>query len=422
MAITTDQVNGYYKRVYGPDLERVVPEWAIMRQKVAFKKEQKLGETYNFPVLLTRSHGITWNGGSNAGTVFDINDAISIVTKNAQATGSEFVLKETVSYGAISRSGSGNDESFGELIDEIPLCMSEAANFYLEMALLYGGTTIAATTTAVGSGTSLGFVVTEATWAAGLWAQMLNAQVDVYTSTALSTRVNETAGVRFSCAVTAVDPSTRTVTLTTGTAMILSSGYVIVPIGAVSNWFSGLDQIVTNTGSLFGISAATYPLWKSNTYSAGNAPLTMAKIQNAITGAVVNGGLMKDVSVMLSPYAWTDLNNDLAALRRFGESTKSEADLGTKSIKFYGGNGTIELLPHPMVKAGEAFVLPFDQLVRIGSSDVTFRLPGTGDSYDFVQQIAAKAGFEMRCYFDQALMPKAPAKLTKITGIDNASL
>lgn len=421
MAITTDQVNGYYKRVYGPDLERVVPEFAIMRQRVAFKKEQKLGETYNYPVLLTRSHGITWNGGSNAGTAFDLNDAISIVTKNAQSTGSEFVLKETVSYGAISRSGTGNDESFGELIDEIPLCMSEAANFYLEMALLYGGTSIGATSTTI-TNVVAPLVITEASWAAGLWAQMLNAQVDVYDVT-LTTRKNQTLGVRDSCSVTAVDPSTRTVTLTTVTnAPVIVATDVIVPIGAVSNWFSGLDKIVTNAGSLFGISAATYPLWKSNTYSAGSAPLTMAKIQNAITGAVVNGGLMKDVSVLLSPYAWTDLNNDLAALRRYSESTKTEADLGTKSIKFYGGNGSIELLPHPMVKAGEAFVLPFDQLVRIGSSDVTFRLPGAGDNYDFVQQLAGKAGFEMRCYFDQALMPKAPAKLTKITNIDNASL
>lgn len=420
MTVTTSQFDGWFKRVYADKLSNAVPDFAILRQDLVFKKQEKTGDTYNVPVKLGRSHGITWNGGATSGDAFTLNSAISMVTKQAQVGGSELVLREAISYGAISRSGTGNNESFGPVMDEVPLEMNEAANFYLEMALLYGGTSIGAILSgAAGPTTTFTLVLTEASWAAGLWAQMESAQVDVYDST-LVTRRNESGGNRISCIVSSVNADTRTVGLTTASNVTISNGDVFVPVGANGSWFSGVDKILTNTGSLFGISASTYNLWKASTYSAGTAPLTMSKIQAAVSNAVVRG-LMEDVNVYMSTYSWTDLNNDLAALRRFADSTKTEADLGTNKITFYGANGKLSLVAHPMVKAGEAFILPIKRFQRVGSSDVSFRLPGMPLD-NFFRQLESQAGVELRCYFDQALICKTPARCVKITNIDNASL
>lgn len=420
MTVTTSQLDGWFKRVFADKLSQAIPDFSILKNDIPFKRQEKTGETYNVPVMLGRSHGITWNGGATAGNAFTLNSAISMVTKNAQVSGSELVLRETVSYGAISRSGTGNDESYGPVMDEVPVAMADAANFYLEMALLYGGTSIGAILSGgAGPATSFTLVLTEASWAAGLWAQMENAQIDVYDST-LATRRNETLGVRVGLVVSSVSADSRTVTLTADSAITISNGDVFVPIGANGSWFSGIDKILTNTGSLFGISASTYNLWKSSTYSAGSAPLTMSKVQSAVSNAVVRG-LMEEVNVYLSTYTWTDLNNDLAALRRFADSTKSEADIGTQKITFYGANGKLNLKAHPMVKAGEAFIIPTKRFQRVGSSDVSFRLPGMPLD-NFFRQLESQAGVELRCYFDQAIIGLTPARCVKITGIDNASL
>lgn len=420
MTITTAQLDGWYKRVYGPKLENVVPEFAVLRKRIPFKRAQKIGDSYRFPVKLTRSHGITWNGGATAGTAFALNSAISMVTKEANVTGSEFVLREQISYGAISRSGTGNDESFGPVMDEVPVDMAETANFYLEMALLYGGSSIATIESVSGSSTTRAWVITEASWAAGLWAQMENANIDVYSASGglPNTKINTNAVV----VVTSIDADNRTVNVSgnaTDLTNILAT-HLIVPVGAVGNWFDGLDRIMVNTGSLFGISASTYNLWKANTFAAGSVQATMSVFQRAVTKAVVRG-LMEKVSVLVSPYTWTDMNNDLAALRRFGQSTKSELDIGTEAITFYGANGEMEVIQHPMVKAGEAFVLPFQHMRRVGSSDVTFQLPDLPMGR-FFRHLTDNAGVELRNYFDQGLISVRPARLVKVTGIDNASL
>lgn len=420
MTVTVDQLSGWFKRVYADKLERAVPDFAILRKEIPFKKQEKLGETYNFPVKLTRSHGITWNGGATAGTAFTLNSAISFLTKNAQLSGSEFMMRETIAYGTIARSGSGNDESYGPAMDEVPLEMQEASNFYLEMALLYGGMDIGAVESQSGSSTTRAFVITKLTWAAGLWTQMEGAALDAYSlSSGLpNTKLNTNAVIL----VTTIAASTRTIN-TSGNATDLDAviaGSVFVPVGAKGNWFDGINRIVTNTGTLFNIAGATYNLWLANTYSLGSVAMTLTHAQRGITSAVVRG-LMEPVTLLMSTYTWTDINNDLSALRRYAESTKQSLDIGTEKISFYGANGRMDLMAHPMVKAGEAFALPLKHFKRVGSSDITFKLPGMPEG-QFFRHLTDQAGCELRCYFDQAVVCTKPARCVKFTNIVNDSL
>ena len=56
-------------------------------------------------------------------------------------------------------------------------------------------------------------------------------------------------------------------------------------------------------------------------------------------------------------------------------------------------------------------------MLRIGSTDVTFKRPDQGDT--FFREIEDAAGYELRAYSDQALLCFSPGKNTLISGIVN---
>lgn len=418
MATTVSSLSGYFKERYGEKLEELVPEQAYIAKDIPFSKQPKLGDSYHFPVRVQRSHGVTFNSD---GSAFSLNSVASGVTVDANVSGSELLLRESVSYGAASRA-SGSQEAFGSVFDTVVLDMTNSAAFYREMNLLYGRSTIGTIEARVDtSSTVKTWTISKATWAPGLWAQMDGASIDVV-DTAGGTVANTNAAIT----VTSVDIENRQITVSHAagddTALDTTTNDEIVPRGADGVWFNGVDSILTNTGSLFGVSASTYDLWQANTYSAGSAAATMAKITNASAKAATRSAMGKR-TCYLSTFTWADLNNDHAALRRFGDSTRSELDLGTQKIQYFGPTGLIELVPHPMVKAGEAFLLDLDQMKRVGSTDVTFKLPGVeGQDPHFFRELSDNAGFELRCYYDQALISTRPAAHTKITNIVNSNL
>lgn len=416
MAVGTAQLDGYFKEVYG-DLEDAVPSWAEIQKRIPFRQQDRLGDSYHFPVILRRSHGVTFAGTTSGGTAFTLNDPVSLQSKDASVAGTELVIQEDVAYSVLNRAAQAGPAAFGDSMDEIVYGLRESAQFYLEMALLYGGTNIGTISANSGTGTTQTLTISAATWASGIWSQMEGAKVDLYT--AAGTKVNAGA-----VTVSTVLADSRQL-ICSGTAAVMAAattGVVFRPFGSTSELFSGLDKITTNTATLFGIDAGTYTLWKANTHTAGSAKLTMAKLQAALSKAV-GRGLNEDVVVFMSHYTWTDFNDDLSALRRYAKETKAEMTLGTTSIKFYGvSGGSMELVPHPMVKAGECYVIPVSRCRRIGSTDTTSRLQGVdGQENSFYQELESKAGIRLRCYWDQALISTQPAKLVKISSIVNES-
>ncbi len=446
-AVTTSQLDGFFKRVYGDDLEALVPEFAIVAKKIPFQKADKIGDSFRFPVKLTRSQGYTWNGAAGGvGSAFTLNSPISLVTREANVTGSEFVLRERLSYGVVSRSG-GKEESFGPALDEVVLDMTESASFQREMCLLYGGSPTgigsfvnAGYTYAGGAATTATAVLDASSWAGGLWAQMQGAEIDVYSDPTVKGQADQRLTQNAAIVVDAVDPDTRTLSLSgnaTDLALIATrlglpapgtETAFIYPRGAfgtlnaagqdprAGNWFNGLDAILTNTGTLFGIPSGTYNLWQANVYDNLANPLTADNLQKAMTRATVRG-LMEDVTVLVSTYTWTDLMNSLGSNRRFNDNFgNKEMPSGSNSIKFYGLNGAMEIVPHPMVKASDTFIVPMNRVLRIGSTDITFRLPDAGPDR-FVRQLTDQAGFEIRNYFDQGMIITHPARCVKISNI-----
>ena len=110
------------------------------------------------------------------------------------------------------------------------------------------------------------------------------------------------------------------------------------------------------------------------------------------------------------------------ALRRFAQSTKSGLDLGAmESITYYGPGVAIDLQPSALVWNSEIYMAEWDSIHRMGTSDITFTLPGSSpDNPKFFHEIAGKAGYEIRGYWRQFIVPKRPACLTQVTGIVNS--
>jgi hypothetical protein len=189
-------------------------------------------------------------------------------------------------------------------------------------------------------------------------------------------------------------------------------------MGAFGNEFAGIHKIVTNTGTLFNINAASYNMWKGCAYAAGGA-LTLTKVEKAVARAVEKG-LDQDVTVLVNPRTWTDLLAEQVAARKIDSTYDSKmVEAGHKSIKFFGMSGVIEIEPTIYVKEGYAYILPISELKRVGSTDVTFKRPGKSD--EFFVELQNSAGYELRCFSDQALFCATPGKMVIITGIVNVS-
>lgn len=417
MATTVSTLDGFFKEVYG-DLQNAVPEHAIVQSMIPFRQREKLGDGYHFPVRLRRAHGHTVN---NDGSAFTLNSAASGLTKDATVGGMEYVGIEDVSYAAASR-GASSKEAFGDVFGEIATDMKDSASFYLEMCLLYGGTSLGALASDPGTGPGdRDMTITAATWAPGLWAQAEGMPVDVFDSTFATQRTNSGTVAK----IGAVDVDNRTVEIELGDEGDLddiTTGDLVVPLGAYSSghvWFKGLFAIAENTGSLFGIDAATYGGWLASSSSAGSARLTMAKITNAAAKVMIKAG-MRPLKCLVSTYTWSDLNNDLAALRRDANNGGGKIEVGHAGITYHGPSGSVEIVPHPMVKAGEALIFDPSTVRRVGSSDISFKLPGSApNSERFFQELESTAGFRLRCWFDQAIINTKPTTMVKITNIVN---
>jgi hypothetical protein len=422
MTTTLATAEGWFKEVYG-EAVNTVPAFALMRERIKFRDAERVGDSYHFPVRLTRSHGWTLASGATAGTAFTLNAVRTGTMKDASLSGSSFVMRESFAYKAVASAVGAGKTAFGNLLDDAVEDMLETTNAILEITMRYGGSSLGVNETTGAASSPQDFVLTAASSAMGMWSMLENAELDCYDTT-LVTQRNSNAAIVLTKA--AYDATTGKVTLsvtgnTTDLDAIVSTD-VFVLRGMVGGAMDGLDKIATNSGSLFGISASTYSTWAANSYSASSAALTMGKLTQAAGLVAMRVGEMPLVAAVSIP-TWSNLNNDTAALRRL---TKNEGrvELGAQSIVYHGPTGPLEIIPDAMVKGGEAFIMDFSEFRRVGASDVTFNLPGVDGKIQndrFFRELADSAGFEIRSFWDQGLINRKPRTICKVTLIVNSN-
>lgn len=417
-------LNGWFKELYASDAEYPVPKASWMLKNVPFNKaETGVGNNYHQPVYLSMEHGIT-TAGADAGA-FSLNQAVAGVMKDATIAGMQMVLRSRMDYETAARAANSK-ASFGSATELLVRNMTDSIGKRLEIMFLYGQRgigTVNANTVA-----STDFVISTGTWAPAIWGGMEGAHLSIVNS---AKSAYSDGGAASDVVVSSVNLATRTITLTA--ARTLAQNDLVYFKGAITpgatpsyTEFMGLDAIIAEATTLFGISAATYSLFRANTATI-SASLTATNILNALLDAI-GKGLNEDVVLLVShkafmglvnplidPKATTGSTNTQVGATKLNRSGGAKVELGSDSVTLLGAQGRIEVIPHLYVKDGDGFAFPKSALKRVGATDVTFNLPGRGD--EFFLHVPDAAGFELRCYSNQALFSPCPAKLTKLASI-----
>ena len=317
--VNTSDLDGLFKQVYADKLENLIPDNSILVKKVPFQKKKRIGAQYNQPVILQQENGVTY-AAAGAGA-FALNAPINMATKNAEVPSVQMLLRSQMDYETASKASGGNDaRAFFNSTKLMDQSMLESITQRLECSMLYGSSTGGLGVTASGTEvttTTADLVISDATWAVGIWSGQEGAVIDCYDTVGGTPGTNLNSG---DVTISAIDVDNKTITITASTADIdaitlANTTGVNVAIfwkgtatAAATSDMNGIDKIITNTGSLFGISAADYNLWKGNTYSAGSAAITLEKVIKAPTVAV-GKGLNEDIIAYVSPTNFAVLNN-----------------------------------------------------------------------------------------------------------------
>lgn len=407
VAADLTRLNGLVKEVYGDSVIELIPIQSKLQAIIKFAERNKTpGNFFSQPLALQLEHGVTYADGDDG--AFALNDAISSVVKHARVRGSQMLLRSVIAYELLAAANTKDNRSFENATKYIVQAMVDSMSKKHEVSLMYGGHNIGV----VASATSSTVVIVDAEFAPGIWSGSKDMKVDIFDS-------GKTV-LRGTFVISGVDFDTNSVTMTTAITGVVATD-VILPAGAYQIGGSsagkemvGLHLILSNAGTLFEINASQYELWKGNNYNAGGE-LTFEKLIKAMARPAEKG-LEKDVVAIVNPKTWSSLMKDQAALRRFDSSySTKKLENGTMAIEFFCQSGKIEVQSSIYCKESYAYIFCVEDMKRIGSTDITFQLPGLPDN--FLTQAPNNAGYELRCYVNAALFCRAPGKTLLITGI-----
>jgi hypothetical protein len=455
---TLTQLNGWFKELYADQDLNLVPDATYLVKNVKFNKSaQGTGNIYHQPVWLTQEQGFTYaaagiQGGTSAGA-FALNSAVPALMQDAQITGTQLVLRSQIDYETLARAGN-TKASFGEMSKVLVENMTQAVAKRLEIMFLYGrspsGVGVISAGTVGSAGVDATLTVTAATWAPGLWAGMEGAAIslNVLTGTYPSqsqTRRQAAAATTNGGIIRAINYSTRVLSVSDTYAALATAAIFVTPtagdviflFGTIANVAGpatisynesiGLDGITSQTtGSLFNINLATYSLFASNLQASIGSTLTVTGLLQNLLPAI-GKGLMDDLTVLVSHEAYMGLvNPTIDPVGQAGstnvktganvmQNRSDELRFGAKRVTIVGHTGEIEIVPHLFVKRNDIFCMPkkLGAPLRVGATDVTFQTPGKGG--EFFLHLPSNAGYEVRCYSNQALFTPAPGRLTKMT-------
>ena len=419
----TNTLNVLAKQVYG-DMSTLHPDFTYLQKKIGFRKGDKnTGLEYVEAVKLSRSQGFTYGTGP-------VTLAGSIVSAQGQAKlkGNPMYLQEDIAFDVASRLANGGAQSFISGSKLMTENMMESFSHRLEAQLIYGSKGLGTiTSAALVSGNNINVVLSQATWATGIWAgqeQAVIQPVNSGNSAIIQANSNDIV-----LSIVSIAADTRTLNCDvvvagaqTGTTVVaaLASGQLLYFKGAFGNESVGIDTVcsTTSASTLYGLSSATYSMWQASQKAITGA-LTVRKLYSAV-GQPMGKGLLENVVALINPDVFLDmvsaeLDAGTGGRRYSSPSDAKSVKTGGSSLVISGPQGEIEVVPHAMVKQADGFVFPIGKAERIGSTDITFKIPGRGDEM-FVHS-PTKASYELRLMSDQAFFMPCPAKCLKLTGI-----
>jgi hypothetical protein len=425
--VSTASTIELFKECYGDNID-LIPDDNHIGKLLPFSEKGRVGDSFIESVVLTNETGITLSDTTDA---FTIAPARAGVTRKASVTPYIAVLPSILPYGVISRSM--NDKTSFFRATKFIVKNNLKSHFkFLEILRLYGrsskllGYVSYATATyrdasfTDGTGTltkkdgstitfTNGINVTDKALLfapgdfSGLWLGMEGVKVNQVDSTGTIVASGSLATVNAPLGYITVDFVPVAATSTTSHRLCFDG--MEAAKDAV-----GIHNILSNTGTLFGINANNYSLWEGTVVNVNSAKLSLQIIQDGIAQMVLQGGDDSDLDLYVNPRSWATLADEQTNLVRHDSKYKtSEFVNGAEGIKFYSQNGSLTVHSHRMVMEGDAFCLNKNCWLRSGSAEAAFKIPGMEGAQDLIIDLTNQAGYQFRSYSDQYLFCHRPA-------------
>lgn len=433
---TPSALTGMYKYIYGDRLESYLPNVVQLQKEVGFQTAKQLGRAFLFPVLVGTEQGVTF--GSGDADALELNSGISMQSLEANVNGSSVISQGKIGYLAANKARTSKqafENTVGLKVKELTSTTRKAVEVSLwtggselgqtinsgtvtnvgNAGALWSGTiTFASGTTAPGYWTgqqNMGVVFAKGNTAGSAWAGGYGGLVGGTTnSTNLQLTVKNYEPS--TCALTVTGVSASIAALVTDVAAGICYAFRYGSVAGTTltyNDMVGVQNILANTTSLFGIDAGANEAWRASQYAL-NADLTVGGILNAVAYAFARG-LDEDLVVFLHPDQWQKVANstDILSNRRFDSSYKpGEAVTGVESITLHGLNGKVEVKPSPYCKRNVAIGIVPSLWSRVGAVDFTLNDPAGGGQIFYHDPVYSAVAF--RGMSHQALVCKQPMR------------
>lgn len=393
-------------------LADVRPDFTVLMSTVPFVGgSEKAGSELIWPVVTSREHGFTALGqnGSNV----DLAAATRARTAQAKVVSYPFMGRTQIDNVSISRAKQG-PQAFVNALEYKISNLQDSFVIMNEQELLYGGSGLGKVSAVSGTLTTVGATGTltldEQEFADHVWIGCEDMQLEI-------------GATKPKLKVTGYDIEARTLSVEVvsvpGGVVNAAAGDLLHRNGFLGNVGPGLQQLFSQTsGTLLGIAQAANPLWRVNQYSCavtspspGPGQLSFEKVADAVARAV-GRGLAEKLTLHVHPRVFASMMPDFNTIKSGASNFKSrifttssevkKLEHGVYGITFIVGSVEVVLVANPFIKVGHAFGIADGELMRCGSSDITYKIPGE-EQEKYFHRLPDVAGLELRVFSDQAL-------------------
>jgi hypothetical protein len=396
-------------------LQDVRPDFTVLMSTVPFVGgSEKAGSELVWPIVTSREHGFTALGQN--GAISDLRKATKARTAQAKVVSYPFMGRTQIDNVSISRAKQG-PQAFVNALEYKISNLQESFVILNEQELLYGGAglgKIASVTASLDTVGDVGVItLDQGEFADHIWIGCEDMEL-------------ESAAGKAKVRVTGYDIEARTldvVVVEAGTA--LAAADLLHRSGFRENVGPGLQAIFSQTsGTLLNVNQAVNPLWRVN-QAGSTGLLSFEKVADAVAKAV-GRGLAEKLTLHVHPLVFASLMPDFNTLKDSGSSYKSrifttssevkKMEHGVYGITFIVGSVEVVLVANPFIKIGHAFGVADGELMRCGSSDITYKIPGE-EQEKYFHRLPDVAGLELRVFSDQALFSVTLNKHLHMSGI-----
>ena len=429
---TLQTASAFFKTQFADHVINLVPDLnPIMKDFPFVPASEKHGSVYIWPVILNQDQGFTCHGANDANLVF--NDPSIHTAQQASITASTYTGRTFISLSTLSRA-TGSEKAFVDATSHYVEALMGGFSNMLEGIHWYGKKGLAkGTSDASNVTTNPTLSIAYAAAAPFLFLGAEGMPVDIYTDDGsgnptfvkvLSTMISKVFIGSSTGLITNMDGGIF-VTLASAAGLSTNTAYHIFRKGYRSLEHSGIVDILSND-TIFGIDASNFSLWRANRFAVG-AALTYSNFSKAVAmgiGRGLSGPLMCYArantlrSVFPDYQPLSDASSTKGSRRFQGAKDVSSLEHGTRDIKFIVDGVEATMKSSEFVKGGDMVCLDAATVLRIGSSGVTFNLPGLnidGQSYFLPRQDISAA--ELRVYADESVVVEQPSKSLLLTSI-----